>query len=201
MQKVYKLKKNIIIVVVVVLSWIVISNLKNYARNQTESLNEIAKVEAQIFLKELSELNDLFMEIKVDSNNYETKFKLMKQLRQIDFAKNEIDTILEIKCFKINNYYVELKHVTKDSLNLSQLETIDTYLNHINLLSKNYNHSVKKHNVFMGSLPNYYLIEKVKREKLPYFSIQFNQENLDPSKYKMRFDKYMETGHDRFLKP
>jgi|694.fasta_scaffold00793_7 hypothetical protein len=52
---------------------------------------------------------------------------------------------------------------------------------------------------FVGTVPNFYIIKENQRKRMPYFSVRFNQNNLDPALYKKRFNSYIETGQDRFI--
>ena len=135
----------------------------------------------------------------LDTTNYILKTPFIKQLNQIRALKKTNPILLENECFLLNNGYIALKKLLKDSLSISYFNQSDITFNRLNEFAKAYNVASKKHNIFMGSFPNFYFIKKKERKKLDYFSIRFNQVNLDPKKYKKRFDKYMETGQERFL--
>lgn len=166
---------------------------------QANQLELNANNEWAVFINKIENLNGILDNFVVDSIAFS-----IDEIKEIDLSKaHRKQSTLEFEnyCYHFNKNYLLIKSELKDSLNLAVIHAVDNKMHLINTQIQDYNLACKKHNVFVRTLPNLYFIDNDKRKSLPFFSILFNQENLDPSLYKRNFDKYMETGHDRFLKP
>lgn len=193
-------KRLIYITIFVVVLLFIYYGLKNHVNKQTEKLKDNALIERDILYNEISKNDLMSHDFILDTTNYRLKTPFIKQLNQIKTIEKANFILFENECFVLNNEYITLKNSLKDSLSTSYFIHLDNIFNRLNISTKAYNTASKKHNVFMGSFPNFYFVKKADRKKLDYFSIRFNEVNLDPKKYKKRFDKYMETGQERFLK-
>lgn len=193
------MKRGILILVSIILIGIFLSiQLKKYVVKQAEALEIEATNEWLKFINEIThfkgDLDQTFSDSLFSNYNYMVKFNL-------NLVEKTGSTIaFENECFKFNKSFMLVEQQLKDHQNYSEINQLNHQLNSLNKQIKKYNLACKRHKIFVRTLPNFYFIDEDKRHYLSYFSIIFNRENLNPNLYKTRFDKYMETGHDRFLK-
>jgi hypothetical protein len=170
--------------------------IAEYVKNQTVVLKKETTEKWALFSKSFDLLLIDLENLKKDSANMTTNDDLFKFLNK-NIAHNSINNTdsFELFCYQLNKKHFQQ---VSDS-NIQNNMAIQNRLSQLNALSLAYNDMAKKHNVFVGTVPNFYIIKENQRKRMPYFSVRFNQNNLDPALYKKRFNSYIETGQDRFL--